>query len=266
MYALSQLKIQPSTELWEVWQVATIGKINEFTTQELTNSIYSLTILSALTQNNYLSTVKVLRDAINKLDFNQLSIEGVIQIWTGTNLLQALFNDQLLEEEKYKSISEIINSNPLNPMTSNLQESMFKVIANKYKGTPTKICSEYWIPELATRVDICVVFENNEKLVIQIDGPSHFIGNGKQHNAATEINTLFLNILGYTTVRIPYYEVNAENSKIDILMQLFKCIDNFTTSEETKFDQHSLSNNSELFSEVPLSAEDSSYFDNKITN
>ncbi len=247
IYAFSKLEIQPSKEFLEVWQAATISKINEFNTQELTNSIYALMVLSMLTHNNYLSTEKALREAINKLDFSKVSIEGVMQIWVGANMLQRLFEDRLLEEKNYESIGKIIDSNKLEPRTSTLQKTIFNAITNKYKNTAIKIYSEYWIPELATSVDICIMLnKDDEKIIVQVDGPPHFIVNSQELNAATKLNTLLLNhLLGYEAVfRIPYYETD------NTITELYQYIDNIITPEETMFGTLPPST-SELSLEVP---------------
>ena len=202
IYAFGKLGTTPSELFKKIWQGTVIDKIDKFDSQALVNTIHALNIMQ----------IKIsipLKEALNKLALNNLCKEEVHQIWIAEQIERYFFRDRLLNEENYRIIEEKVELYKYDkPTISVLQKDIFNHISANKNIIYQTIEEESWIKEIAAPVDILITTMTGKKIIVQVDGPSHFIGNDHQYNSSTKFNTKILEKLGYMVIRIAYFEIH----------------------------------------------------------
>lgn len=123
------------------------------------------------------------------------------------------------------------------PSGSILQKDIFNQI-NDNKNIICKIIEEEkWIKEIAAPVDILITTGAGKKIIIQVDGPSHFLSDSYEYNGSTKFNTNILEKLGYMVIRIAYFEIDkGDFSSLGQLEHLDQLGDNEKMSEPNNFE------------------------------
>ncbi|WP_445668719.1 RAP domain-containing protein [Orientia tsutsugamushi] len=228
IWALGRLEIQPSDPFIQAWIHHATKSIDNFTHQELANSIYGIFILNVLC-NSKIKVPQPVIDAVNKnielFDENSEDISQLLKAHyyfakQGVGILTS--QNRQLFEKKFKSKLTTCH-------TSNLQLNVLKVVKKVLAQHTVK--SEHYIKQITSSVDIFIKEQNT---VIQVDGPSHFDDNNAP-NISTRINTELLKSYGYIVYRIPYWvwgKLRTNTDKEKYICELI-CNDQYVSESET---------------------------------
>ena len=179
------------TDFWTESQ----NKLAQFRPQELSNTLYALVMLNLSIDPAFLSHIQ-------QLNASLLPLEGLRQLYVCNQLIQGLqINlphntlERLTEDAKAKN------------STSKLEAGTGPLIEKALEEGQTLEASS-WIETSATFVDF---FVPEAKLVIQVDGPSHFLSNG-QPNGSTALQNRLFEKTGYKVVRLHHKELDKKHA------------------------------------------------------
>lgn len=114
---------------------------------------------------------------------------------------------------------------------SDLQQNVTKIVEQVISDEYI-VKSEQWIQDIASNVDIAIYPKNPQNsqqkpiLIIQVDGPSHFIANrsSSKPTASTELNTKLLVDSNYQILRISYRDWNKNKNANNLQEYIAKLI------------------------------------------
>jgi len=209
-YGHAQLGLKLEGELYEAWKKAALDCLKstnpnkQFNQQELSNIFYAHALLG-LKPNEPLyeawknAALSCLKSTNQNKQFSQKELHSIYLTLKRFSLENFLKNDFLqLKVLKAKA-----------PKGSKLQDDVYRSLQEYLKTIHVSDMpqEEYWVEEIASRVDIYLA---SKKLVIEVDGPSHFFPETKEYKPKNRLKEEILNQTHKFTqlVRIPYYEWN----------------------------------------------------------
>jgi hypothetical protein len=233
IYAFGVLGIKPSTEFLGEWEQAAIRSIRSFNPQDLANSIYAFGVLGIKPSQGFL--VEWQEAAIRSIgNFNPqdlansiyalMLMQKVMNVEFVTDRQILLFINELktkpqisLEGMGVLSISRLVYcgekaSFDISPTHgSDLQRRVYICVKNLYPNAE----EEKYFSLIGTSVDIYLEI-NGKKVVVQVDGPSHFFNDANSvwdETPKTLFNTWLLkSFCGVDdVVRMPYFTIEFLN-------------------------------------------------------
>ncbi|MBX9621561.1 MAG: hypothetical protein K2X28_06005, partial [Alphaproteobacteria bacterium] len=215
---LGQL-MHPDFEM--AWYAAALNRLkspnprDQFNQQELSNIFYGHALLQK----------EIPQDWINPL-FNVLSttesIKCMSSIYRGLsyfNLLEDLNSDPQ-RKRKYDAFCKRKN---IPSKGSNLQTSVKGTLGELF---PDEFQEEHWFDSLVAHVDF---YSPQQNLVVEVDGPSHFIEKTYRYNAQTLLRDRILEKSDRVkVVHVPYFEwapLRNDSEKKQYLMRKVRSLD-----------------------------------------
>ena len=86
-------------------------------------------------------------------------------------------------------------------------------------GEDVTIEHEVELPESGYQIDLVVTYDGL-KVAVEVDGPSHFLGDSEQPNGATLLKRRQLRHLGWTLLPVPYFEFVQGDRYVDVYAAL----------------------------------------------
>jgi hypothetical protein len=81
-------------------------------------------------------------------------------------------------------------------------------VASSLRGLGLQVEEEAIDDRSGYSIDILVT-KGVGRVAVEVDGPTHFLGGGREVNGSTSLKRRHLGLLGYTAVSVPYWEWDA---------------------------------------------------------
>jgi very-short-patch-repair endonuclease len=197
LYACAQLNLQPESAWMGAFWKASQDQLSQFAPQGLSNTLYACVVMEWDVPDWLIQGIRTTQETF--------SLDGWRQLYTASVFADLSLDfpedivDQLIRSERTKVSS-----------TEDRAGSVIDSLLGKQEVYHT-----HWIPGAATTIDF---FVQKHKLIIQVDGPTHYLSDGSQ-NGNTRFQTRLLEKLGYRVLRLGYRELNR-NAQAYIQQQL----------------------------------------------
>jgi hypothetical protein len=197
LYACAQLNLQPEGGWMRAFWEKSQGKLSQFNPQDFANTLYACVVMEWDVPDWLIQGIRTTQETFSLEEWHQLYTASVF-----VDLSLAFpedIVDQLIHFESKK--------------VSDLEDRAGSVIDSLLANEEVR--HSHWIPGAATTVDF---FVQKHNLIIQVDGPTHYLSDGSQ-NSSTRFQTRLLEKLGYQVLRLGYKELNR-GAKTYIKQQL----------------------------------------------
>lgn len=181
------------------------NKIKNFNTQDIINTIWSFAVLD-------IKNVEILTKLINQIDItSEFETTAIRQLKYVDLYFKHVLKCKIIWPTK---ILKLINNLKCEPSKSS---NIHLEFAKTLKSLGIKFNNEYIINDLV--VDIFIPKNN---VVVEINGPTHYIYNTKKFNGNTVFKENLLKCMGYKVITVPYWELNKtdEIDKINYVRSL----------------------------------------------
>lgn len=203
LYAHSELRWELDEDFFVTWGAAVDQSIDQFNSQNLASTAYGCVLLGKIPPIKILTKISELMSEAKITDERDLhaiylSLQRLQQLKVSIpeNLRDSHLFKQMLLQAKHKKTT-----------TSNLQKSVVRDLKQIFPPkTQNTLVEEFWCDLVGSRVDGYMV-HNGIKLFIEVDGPSHFIGDSDEYKLKNLLrNALLTNAPTNKVLRIPFFE------------------------------------------------------------
>ncbi|MBL8676985.1 MAG: RAP domain-containing protein, partial [Alphaproteobacteria bacterium] len=210
-YGHAQLGIKPDEALYEAWNKPALARLRskdpeeKFNQQHLSNIFYGHALLGIKPERELSGAWKeAALSFLNSTSSNgKFSLKELHSIY----LTMKRFSLEYLLENDFPRTSLLTTYKAKAPKGSKLQSEVYRALQEHLKSTYVSDMpqEEYWVEEIASHVDIYLA---SKKIVIEVDGPSHFFPETKEYKPKNKLKEEILKQTHKLTqlVRIPYYE------------------------------------------------------------
>jgi hypothetical protein len=157
-------------------------KIQDFNIQNITNTLWSLSVLDVYYYN-------IFKELIKKITFEKIITSELMQLKYVYLYLKYDVRSHLY---KLIDISKPIKS-------KNIVSSKFHLDCAKYLKVPFK-------NEVSINGLVCDICLSKDRIILEINGPSHYIYNTKELLGNTQFKNRLLTCMGYKVKIVPYWD------------------------------------------------------------
>ncbi|MBL8677134.1 MAG: RAP domain-containing protein, partial [Alphaproteobacteria bacterium] len=212
-YGHAQLGLKPNEAFYEAWKSAALSRLTsknpkeQFNQQELANIFYGHAQLGLKPNEAFYEAWKSaalprLKSTDPKEQFSQKQLHSIY-------LTMKRFALEDLLRENLPRVPLIKTLKAKAPKRSKLQSDVSQSLQTylKANNVSTLPQEEYWVEDVASYVDIFLALAS-QKVIIEVDGPSHFFPGTREYKPKNKLREEILNQTHMFTklVRIPYYE------------------------------------------------------------
>ena len=183
------------------------GKLGQFNSQELSNTVYALGQLGIDVQEDWIHEIKnaILskKDSFLREEKHQLFLFSKFQEMSGkpSFLTKEILARWMEEFQSYVT-------------THNQTSASEKAVGKGLTKLNAKFEASRFIPEIGAVVDF---YNAGTRTILQFDGPTHFLSDGSP-NGSTAFQTRLLKQFGYRVLRLSYKDWDARGEKALLLL------------------------------------------------
>jgi very-short-patch-repair endonuclease len=197
LYACAQLNLQPEDGWMEAFWKASEEKLSDFKPQDFANTLHSCVMMGCDTPDEFIQGIRTMKEIFNPKGWHQLYTASVFAD------LSLDFPEDLVDQLR------AFEDKGVSALEERAEKEIWKRLGEE------NVLHSHWISGAATTVDF---FVQKHNLIIQVDGPTHYLSDGSQ-NGNTRFQTRLLEKLGYRVLRLGYRELD-QDAKTYIKQQL----------------------------------------------